>query len=257
MSESTHRCPDCGKEIATTLKVCPDCLHSMQPGDTQGSPVACPDCGKANGAGEESCWNCGYRLDFQADQHVESLTPGLLRERVSQRSSTRFGKSFRIFAAGIIVLLLCLLGWTVSQDHQLDQENKAVQRLYEDTPVRRAATQQAPIEESIIGTWACDLTNGDGLSFDFIKFTSNGTAIMWLDGPATESITDTEPRYCKYSLDSNGQVKLQFQDGGYMLERLTLDGDQLIRTLFGVSDGVHGYDSVGHPEPWTYTRVSE
>jgi len=70
-------------------------------------------------------------------------------------------------------------------------------------------------------------------------------------------VADPDPRYCKYSLESGGLVKLQYADGGYTLERLTLNGNQLTLTLVGVCDGVHGCDSVSGADPWTYTRLSK
>jgi len=56
-------CPECGKQISSTAKVCPQCGCTLS---------ICPDCGAVYAGEKESCDQCGYRFGNKAEERKQT-----------------------------------------------------------------------------------------------------------------------------------------------------------------------------------------
>lgn len=149
------KCPECGNEISSLARSCPNCGCPINADETNGSQSGkcCPECGQSVNALDKSCPNCGCPIN-------ENESSDVLEKEVGKPSKTKIKRKDWIYCGVMVFVALLVIGVCLPlQDgrnkrvaqhkiaalNQKQEEDKA--RFEAEEKIRKEAEEKARKEE--------------------------------------------------------------------------------------------------------------
>ena len=152
---SLIKCPECGNEISSLARSCPNCGCPIDADETNGSQSekCCPECGQSVNALDKSCPNCGYPIN-------ENESSDVLEKEVGKPSKTKIKRKDWIYCGVMVFVALLVVGvclplqegrnkritqHKIAALNQKQEEDKA--RFEAEEKIRKEAEEKARKEE--------------------------------------------------------------------------------------------------------------